>query len=347
MTSLVLAAGRGIRSVDRVVIAILLLVAGLGLLSPPQMVASVDFAAWALLGILPYIAASVLIAAGAKATGLDGQVAAVFHGNPARAIMLAALFGALSPMCSCGVVPIIAGLLVAGVPLAPVMAFWIASPLMSPEKFLVMLREWPQDLTFALLFGAIAMGLFAGFATHFLAARGRMAQPLRPDAGIGCGGASALAGGTAGDAPVVWRFWHDADRRGAFVATGTESSLFLLKWLALAFLIERLMIAFIPADTIGQWLGDGSWWAIPASVLVGIPTYLNGFAAIPTVAALLGMGMQPGAALGFMLAGAVTSIPAAMAVYALVRRPVFLCYVSFGLFGSLAISYAYAAFLLV
>ena len=39
--------------------------------------------------------------------------------------------------CSCGVIPLIAAMLVAGVPLAPVMAFWIASPIMDPEMFVL------------------------------------------------------------------------------------------------------------------------------------------------------------------------------------------------------------------
>ncbi len=342
MTSIVLsAAGRGIRSIDRVVLAIIAVLLALVLFIPAQALASVEFASWSLLKIFPFIAASVLIAAGAKATGADHQIASVFQGSPLRVIVLAALFGALSPFCSCGVVPIIAGLLGAGVPLAPVMAFWIASPLMSPEKFFVMLGVFPQSLTFALLIGAIAMGLLAGAVTHFLTTRGKMTQPLRPDGGFGgCGASSAT-----GDAPVVWRFWHEPERRAAFVATSTDTTLFLLKWLGLAFVIESLMIAYIPAETVGQWMGGDAWWAIPASVLVGIPTYLNGFAAIPTVSALLDMGMQPAAALGFIVAGAVTSIPAAMAVFALVRRSVFVCYVAIGLTGSLAVSYGFAAFL--
>jgi hypothetical protein len=53
------------------------------------------------------------------------------------------------------------------------------------------------------------------------------------------------------------------------------------------------------------------------------------------------MGMAPGAALSFMVAGAVTSIPAAMAVYALVRRVVFLWYLLMGLGGSLAAGLAW------
>ena len=105
------------------------------------------------------------------------------------------------------------------------------------------------------------------------------------------------------------------------------------------------MVAYLPAETIASNLGVSSWWAIPASVFLGIPTYLNGFAAIPTVSALVDMGMVPGAALGFMLAGGVTCIPAAVAVFALVKRPVFLFYVAWGLFTSLISAYSFQAYI--
>ena len=51
--------------------------------------------------------------------------------------------------------------------------------------------------------------------------------------------------------------------------------------------------------------------------------------------------MAPGAAMGFMIAGGVTSIPAAMAVFALVKKPVFFIYISWGLLGSLGTAYFY------
>ena len=44
--------------------------------------------------------------------------------------------------------------------------------------------------------------------------------------------------------------------------------------------------------------------------------------------------MAPGAAMAFMNAGAMTSIPAAIAVFALARRPVFLWYLAIALAGS-------------
>ena len=51
--------------------------------------------------------------------------------------------------------------------------------------------------------------------------------------------------------------------------------------------------------------------------------------------------MQPGAALAFMTAGEVTSLPTAMSVFVLVRRGVFAWYLALGLTGALAVGAAY------
>ena len=61
------------------------------------------------------------------------------------------------------------------------------------------------------------------------------------------------------------------------------------------------------------------------------------------VSRLVEMGAAPGAALAFLTAGAVTSIPAAMGVFALVRNSVFFTYIGFGVAGSLVAGYAYQA----
>jgi uncharacterized membrane protein YraQ (UPF0718 family) len=62
---------------------------------------------------------------------------------------------------------------------------------------------------------------------------------------------------------------------------------------------------------------------------------MNGYAALPLVAGLLKIGVAPGAGMAFMVAGGVTSIPAAIAVYALVKRPLFLWYIALSLSGGL------------
>ena len=320
---------------DRVVLALAGVFLALMALDPAQAWASLKFTLDTLVFIAPFLAASVIVAALAKATGADGQIARFLQGRPVATITTAALFGALSPFCSCGVVPIVAALLAAGVPLAPVMAFWIASPIMDPEMFILTAAMLGLPFAVAKAAAAAGMGLMAGFATHALASRPSFAAPLLSGAGGGCGTSCGAPKALRPD-PVVWKFWPDSGRRQLFKSEARATGLFLGKWLTLAFVIESLMIAWIPGETVAAWLGGDAWWAIPAAVLAGIPAYLNGYAAIPTVAALIDLGMAQGAALAFMVGGAVTSIPAAMAVFAIAKRPVFLWYLLMGLSGSLA-----------
>jgi uncharacterized membrane protein YraQ (UPF0718 family) len=83
--------------------------------------------------------------------------------------------------------------------------------------------------------------------------------------------------------------------------------------LALAFFLESLMLRYISSDSIVEILGHGNRLAIPLAALVGVPSYLNGYAAIPLISGLLDMGIAKGAAMTFVTSGAVTSMPATIA----------------------------------
>ena len=111
--------------------------------------------------------------------------------------------------------------------------------------------------------------------------------------------------------------------------------------MTLAFVIESLMVAYISSDWIAAWVGDSNPFAIPLAAIVGVPSYLNGYAAIPLVSGLMDIGMSSGAAMAFVTAGAVSSIPAAIAVFALVKKPVFGLYLGIGLTGSMISAVAF------
>mgnify|MGYP000274208411 CR=1 FL=1 len=340
LTNAATSAGSYLRSLDRVWLAIGLLFAGLALVVPGQAADSVVFTLDAYLRLLPFLLLSVLMAAWLKAAGADSLVAGMVNRAPLTAVAIAAAAGALSPFCSCGVVPLMAAMLAAGVPLAPVLAFCVASPLMDPEQFILMAATLGLPFTLAKTVAAICLGLLAGGATLALQRAGRFADPLRARAG-GCGGCKPKVEA----APLRWAFWHEAARRQAFTGEARSTALFLSKWLLLAFAIESLMAAWLPAEVVASTLGGGSWQAIPLAVAVGVPAYLNGFAAIPLIGELMSLGMAPGAALAFLIAGGVTSLPAAMAVHALVRRTVFVWYLAIALTGSLLAGFALQAVL--
>ena len=331
MTTIAITAFHAARSIDRVVLAILAIVLLIALISPDQAIESIAFTGSALLNVAIFLLLSVGVTAYAKASGSDRLIAKAFSGKTGTMIVAASLMGALSPFCSCGVIPLIAALLAMGVPLPAVMAFWLASPIMDPSMFVLTAGTLGFQFAAYKTFAAIAMGLIGGFGTAALMGGAWFREPLRP--GIGDGGCAASS--LRSDAPPVWRFWTESKRREAFRRTGLDTIGFLGKWLALAFLLESLMLAYVPAELVASTLGGG-WLSILAATFVGVPAYLNGYAALPLVGGLIDQGMAPGAGMAFLLAGGVTSIPAAIAVYALARLPVFAAYLTFALLGSLS-----------
>jgi uncharacterized protein len=332
-----------LKRVDPVVAAFVLGLAAIAIAVPAQGLASLSFVGSALSSIAPWFAISILVAAAAKATGADALVAYAFIGRESRMVVLAAAFGALSPFCSCGVIPLIAGLLGAGVPLAPVMAFWIASPLMDPNQFILLSGTLGFEFAMAKTSAALGMGLAGGFATLVLTRAGLVELALRSAPKSACA-ASAARKALTPPAPV-WRFWQEPQRAQSFVTEAGKTGWFLMRWLAIAFLLESLMVAYVPGETIAMLLGGDGAFAIPLAVLIGVPAYLNGFAAIPLMQGLIGLGMSKAVALSFMVAGGVTSIPAALAVWALVKPRVFALYLGLAAAGSLAVGYSYAAYL--
>lgn len=308
------------------------LLAALLVFAPALGFTTIRFAAQNLLNVAPFLVLSVGIAAYAGATGADGLIARAFTGSPAVMIFIAAAAGGLSPFCSCGVIPLIAALLAMGVPLSAVMAFWLASPVMDPSMFLLTTGMLGFEFAVAKTITALGLGVFGGFVVHMVSRAGGLTDPLRSGVGNGgCGGSKVRT-----EQPVVWKFWRDDARVAKFWREGIKTTVFLAKWLTLAFILESLMLAWLPADLVASTLGGTGIAPIGIATLVGVPAYLNGYAALPLVGGLMGQGMAPGAGLAFLVAGGVSSLPAAIAVWALVKRQVFMLYLGIALTGSFA-----------
>ncbi len=352
---------------DFVLIGLACLFAALWIYGPNQAIATARYVARELAEIGPWLFASVCIAAAARATGLDQLAAKAFKGRESRMIIVASVIGVALPFCSCGVIPLVAGLLSAGVPLAPVMAFWISSPLMDPTQFFIASGVLGIGFASAKILSAVAMGMLSGFGTMMLVRAGWLDAPaaLRinarstrsccgskpavtapPPAKSCCGSAKTVSGASlAAPNPIVlWRFWTDAARAQRFLTTATSTGWFLVRWLAVAYALESLMVSWLPTNLVGQWLGAGAGpLAVPLAVAIGIPVYLNSFAAIPFVSGLIGLGVSPATGLAFMLATSATGFPAMVAVWALVKPRAFALYIGFAITGSLLAGYAYAA----
>jgi uncharacterized membrane protein YraQ (UPF0718 family) len=334
MTALALDAFRALRGawsrLASVWLLVILLPLAIGLLDAPSLPGLLGIALEAFFSTLPFILFAVALIAYLKATGAEAVVATAFEGRETRMIVLAALFGGLAPFCSCEVIPFVAGLLAVGTPLSAVMAFWLSSPLIDPPTVLITAGALGWEYAIGKAAAAVGLGLMGGFGIQYLTRGGVFSSPLRPRGGCGsCGcGVSSSTG------RPNWRFWVEQARRETFVTEFQANLLFLVKWLLFAYVLEALLITYVPAESIGRIVGGSGIGSIVIGALVGAPAYLNSYAAPALVAGLVEQGMGGGAAMAFLVAGAVSSIPAMVAVWSLVRQPVFVAYLGFGFLGA-------------
>jgi uncharacterized membrane protein YraQ (UPF0718 family) len=301
------------------------------------------FVAENLLFVAPIVIFAILLSSAIRASGADGLITRAFEGRTLAMIAAASALGAITPVCGIGVLPIIAGLLAGGVPLAPIMAFWLSSPITDPAMLTV--TAGLLGLPFAIGKTAIAfgIGLFGGFATLAVTARGGFALAARADGGVGVAAGSGAGADAAccGPLTVMWPFWRDTARRRQFLVEARGTAWLMLKWLTIAFALEGLLRSYLPPELIVDFVGGDTPWAIPIAVTIGAPIYLDGYASLPLVRGLIELGMAPGAAMAFMVAGGITSLYASVAVWALVSRTVFVWYVSLAVVGSALGGWAY------
>ncbi len=315
--------------VDKVAVTGILIVAVLAMFDRPAVIPTLAEMMDHFLGTLPFILFAVVAIGVLKATGSERLLEGAFQGRETRMIIVGALAGGLSPFCSCEVIPFVAALLAAGAPLSAVMAFWLSSPLMDPAMFAITAGGLGFDFALAKTVAAVALGIGGGLTVKLFTSSPVFADPLRERPAVGgCCGAKKLS--------LNWQFWTEAPRRRIFGDAALENLLFLGKWLLLAYLLQALLIRYVPADLIATIIGGSGVGPVILGALVGAPAYLNGYAAVPLLAGLLEQGMSPGAAMSFVIAGGVSSIPAAVAVWALVKPRVFAAYLGLALIGAVS-----------
>jgi len=297
----------------------------------------VIFTGWGLVDVAPLVIPGIVLTAWIMASGADRILSRAFEGRLLPAVIAASAIGAVTPVCGVTVLPLMVGLLAAGVPLAPVMAFWLSSPVTDPA----MLATTAATLGFAFALGktvaAFGLGLFGGTFTALLT-RDQPGQTALRSGGLAASLTASCGCGPQTFAPRVWR---DKDRRRAFAAQALATTRLILICLIPAFFAEYALNAALTPGSLAGYVGEDSWWAIPAAVFVGAPAYIDGYAALPLTRGLIDNGMSPGAAMAFLVSGGVVSIWGALAIFPVLRLRPFLLYLALAVTGSLLAGYGF------
>lgn len=226
-----------------------------------------------------------------------GKVKKWLAGKKAFANFLAAIFGAVTPFCSCSSIPIFISFLEAGVPLGVTFSFLITSPLINEYLVILMLGFFGFKITFLYVLSGIAIGVASGLILGKMKLEKYLVKDLINQDNDDCFGevlggfSSRLLFGIGEAKSIVKKLW-----------------LWVLVGVGLGSLIHN----FVPQEFIQDIISKTGFFSVPLATIIGVPMYGSCAAIVPIAVALFQKGFPLGTALAFMMAVAALSLPEAI-----------------------------------
>ena len=237
------------------------------------------------------------------------RIGRMLGGRDLKSILTAALVGAPLPLCSCGVLPTAVALRKKGASRESTVSFLISTPETGVDSVLITYGLLGPVMALVRPLAAVATAVAAGLLS--LLAGGRDGGPEPEDeAGSAPPGNAAPACEDGCGPPAIEEEPPRAGLKERLVRIGRYAFVTMMDelafWLLLAFVATGLLAALLPPDFFLRFLP----WPLLSMVvmaIVGVPTYVCASASTPIAAAMIGKGLDPGAALVFMLTGPATN----------------------------------------
>lgn len=207
--------------------------------------------------------------------------------------LLAALFGIVTPFCSCSAVPLFIGFIEAGVPLGVTFSFLISAPMVNEIALVLLWGLFGWKIALIYIISGVAIATVAGWIM----------------------GKLKLEKWVEGFVYDIKSIKVDEKRltTNDRVDYAKKYTISIVKSVWIYILIGvglgALIHGYTPNDLLAKYAVPNNFFAVPLAVLIGIPLYSNAAGTIPIVSVLIDKGMAIGTALAFMMAVTALSLP--------------------------------------
>ncbi|MCK9429668.1 MAG: permease [Candidatus Omnitrophica bacterium] len=210
---------------------------------------------------------------------------------------LAAIFGAVTPFCSCSSIPIFISFLETGVPLGVTFSFLITSPLVNEYLVVLMLGFFGFKITFLYVLSGIIIGVACGIILGKMKLEKYLVKDLISQDVQDCpekrleGFKSRVLFGIQEANSIVKKLWF---------------------WVLIGVGLGAFIHNFVPQELIQTLISKTGFFSVPIATIIGVPMYGSCAAIVPIAVALFQKGFPLGTALAFMMAVASLSLPEAI-----------------------------------
>lgn len=248
----------------------------------------------------------------------------------------AAVFGFITPFCSCSSIPVLAGMVAAGLPIGILTTFLVALPYPIEVALLILtpMFGWKFGLAFGI--AGVAIALLAGYFVHAQKWDDQIREeatlfaiPIVPsEASCECDDAEVQADG------FVVKM-----KRAALYSVGFLRKLFL--FVVLGATMGAVIHGYLPETLLATYLGGSSLYAVPLAALIGVPLYVGIVPMIPIILSLSTKGVSMGALIAFLITAAALSPPEIIMLSGMFKRKYIGFFVGMVIAGAIVTGYLF------
>ena len=222
--------------------------------------------------------------------------------------LVASLFGAITPFCSCSSIPLFIGFVNGGIPLGITFAFLITSPLVNEVAVAMFLGYFGVKVTAIYVASGIILGIVGGFILGKLKLENSLTDWVKE----------------------IQRQSNEKTLKaeGDIVENNEESITFVerlpditkgswdivkgvLIYIIIGIALGAFMHGYVPQNFFSTYLSADRWYTVPLAVILAVPIYANAAGVVPIIQVFVAKGVPIGTALSFMMAVVGLSLPEA------------------------------------
>ena len=211
----------------------------------------------------------------------------------------AALFGAITPFCSCSSIPLFIGFVKGGIPLGVTFAFLITSPLVNEVAIAMFLGAFGLKITGIYAVSGILLGMVGGIVLEKFKLERYLSPWIRDllvESNVESNGWERKKTPFRDKFPVIMSdAWGIVKGVALYVVIGIA--------------IGAAVHGYVPTGFFEESMSRENWWSVPVSVICAVPMYANAAAIVPVIEVLVAKGVPIGTAIAFMMATVGLSFP--------------------------------------
>lgn len=215
--------------------------------------------------------------------------------------LFAALFGAITPFCSCSSIPLFIGFVKGGIPLGTTFAFLITSPLVNEVAIAMFLGTFGLKATLIYAVSGILLGTIGGFILEKFKLERYLSDWVKQ---IQAQSEVETAAWEAKHIPFVKRV-------PTILKDSWEITRGVLLYVIIGIGIGAAMHGFVPEGFFQEYLAADKWYSVPLAVILAVPMYANAAGIVPVIQVFVAKGVPLGTAIAFMMGVVGLSLPEA------------------------------------